>query len=253
MKPLEGLRVITNLYCNYKCKFCYQKDKSDKVLNLSQLNDIINLYPKQYFNYCTIMGGESTLLPDLSSYIRTSKRASKRVRLTTNGSLLDKDIMLLWKSCGLEGINISIAVISGYSELTGTYPNSIVRIIKKLREAEEIFGVENIRINIPLCKENMGEGQGVRWIVDFFKEENITICEDILGTYSLLDRFEEFGFKELKKTNYGLIFLEYRGRRIGYYTHKDGNYNETDLVVSPLGTFINWGGYCEAVGIRRRT
>jgi hypothetical protein len=78
---------------------------------------------------------------------------------------------------------------------------------------------------------------------------NVTICEDIKGTYSLIDAFDKIGARIKEEPDYGLIFLDYNGKQIGYYTHRNSSYNETDLVVTPLGTFINWDEYCEAVGL----
>ena len=58
----RGLRIITNLHCNYKCKFCYQKSKRREILDTISLLLSLDEYKEKQFEYCTIMGGESTLL-----------------------------------------------------------------------------------------------------------------------------------------------------------------------------------------------
>jgi len=249
-EKLKGLRVITNLHCNYNCSMCYQVDKSRKILTTWTLDDAIAAYPNKHFEYATIMGGESTLLPDLIDYIRIAAAKSKATRLTTNGSLLTDADMQQFKKYGLTGLNISIPSFRHYHPLTGG--GSLKHVISNLLIAAEIFGDENVRVNIALCKENV-EGPNpelkelLAWFVGLM-HFNVTLCEDILGTYSFYGKFDEIGCTVEEETNYGLILLKYAGHQIGYYTHRNSAYNDTDLVVTPNGTFTNWDGYCESVG-----
>jgi len=49
MNTIKGLRVITNLYCNNNCDFCYQQDKSAKILNVDNLLYQVNPYNYKHF------------------------------------------------------------------------------------------------------------------------------------------------------------------------------------------------------------
>lgn len=255
---LKGIRMITNLHCNNNCKFCYQKDKSKKILDLDVLLGILGegsinleLKPSAYkqYSYCTIMGGESTLLPNLSEYVKIGSLYAKETRLTTNGKLLTEKLINKLVINGLTGINISIATINPeqYKIIHGTDCN-IDDLIYLIDEQQTDY-----RINIPLCQENCdNDFYHLKDMLELFVAEgriNVTMCEDIKGTYSLYNRFNEIGCEVIEETDYGLIFLNYKGNRIGYYTHRNSSYNDTDLVITPLGTFINWDGYCEAVGM----
>jgi molybdenum cofactor biosynthesis enzyme MoaA len=246
MENIKGLRIITNTHCNYKCKFCYQKDKSKNILSISNLLSSIEKFNIKNFEYCTIMGGESTLLYNLSDYIKVGSKYSKEVRLTTNGSMINEDNLNEWRDSGLTGINISIASIKKYKEITGGL--NIEEIFKKILMTKNVF--PDLRINIALCKENYFEE--IKEMIDLFVDKmniNVTICEDVLKTFSCVDNFKEkLNSDFVEDTGYGLIFLSYNGKKFGYYTHED-NYKNTDLIISPYGTDIAWDGYCKKVGL----
>lgn len=242
----RGLRIITNLHCNYKCKFCYQKNKHFSKLSILSLLHNLEGFEKKYFEYCTIMGGESTLLDDLTHYIGIGNNFSKETRLTTNGSLLNAYNLEDYKSHGLTGLNISIATLKHYKETTNGVSSKL--ILKTVEMAKEVF--PNLRINIALCKENMsGE---IKELLDLFIDKmnlNVTICEDILKTYSCVDDFKgKLNSDFIENTGHGLIFLSYKGKRFGYYTHDD-NYKDEDLIISPYGVDVSWTGFCEKVGM----
>jgi molybdenum cofactor biosynthesis enzyme MoaA len=248
-----GLRIITNLHCNYKCQFCYQKDKSCKILNISTLVNELKKYKNKEFEYCTIMGGESTLLDNLQDYISWADYYCKQIRLTTNGALLIDKKLYLYKLGGLNGVNISIPSFLFYKQLTGSTYN-IGYILDKIELAESIVG--GTRVNIPLCGINIdGELERMLGFLLDKRRYNVTICEDLHGTHSLIKG------KTIDKTanalnsifdgdsGYGLLYFRRKnsGVRFGYYTHKD-NYKETDLIISPVGIFNKWDDYCEKVG-----
>ena len=247
-KELKGLRMITNLHCNHDCAFCYQKNKEAKVLDLNVLLDEMHPVPFQHFDYCTIMGGESTLLDNLTDYIKIGSIYAKEVRLTTNGSNLRPSRVQEYLRAGLSGINVSIASVEHYNDLHGTDCD-----VDQLLDAVE-YMVDNhisVRVNIPLCAENMERDHAeLKMMLDMLSDMNagVTMCEDILGSYSLFGNFDKIGATVKEVTDYGLVLLDYNGHQIGYYTHRNSSYNDTDLVVTPLGTWINWTGYCEAVG-----
>lgn len=257
-KNLVGLRVITNLHCNNNCTFCYQKDKSKKILPLDDLLAALSMrehYNCEYksYDYCTIMGGESTLLPNLNEYIKIGSLYAKQTRLTTNGKLLTNESIAQYKAAGLDGINISISTLNEvlYKKIHGT-DLDISELYNVIYDNQKNI---DFRINIPLCKENCEDDyHRLADVIEYFVATlglNVTMCEDIKGTFSLFDNFDKIGAKVVEETNYGLIFLELYGKRIGYYTHRNSSYNDTDLVVTPLGTFINWDDYCKEVGMNQ--
>jgi molybdenum cofactor biosynthesis enzyme MoaA len=194
------------------------------------------------------MGGESFVLPNLHQYVYVASSFANEVRITTNGSLITREKLLRFKKLGLTGINISVASIKKYKEITNSKYDWPF-ILDKIKIAQEIFP-DTARINMALCKENMfGE---IKEMIHFFVSEmklNVTICEDVLETYKALDDTEgKLGAKIVEDSGYGLVFLEHEGKRFGYYSHKD-NYKNTDFILSPIGHFIAWNEYCQKVGL----
>ena len=246
----KGLRVITNLSCNLRCKFCYQQDKSGKILPVDTLYDAVKEYPLKSFDYCTIMGGESTLLPNLTDYISIGSVMTKGgVRLTTNGNLLTSNLLNDYESAGLTGINVSIASLIQYQSLTGS-KLSTTELFSILEMTKKVF--PSLRINIALCEENLGNRNEIKPLLEIFLSRmdlNVTICEDVFGTYSLVDNPDRMASELIEDTGYGLLFFRHRpsGKRFGYYHHSD-NYKNTDLIVSPLGIYSGWDKFCEDVG-----
>jgi MoaA/NifB/PqqE/SkfB family radical SAM enzyme len=222
-------------------------DKQFKILPIETLKAETSKYPSKHFEYCTIMGGESTLLKNLSEYIKIGSDYAKQVRLTTHGGNLTHEYLEMYRKSGLTGINISIATLKHYREVTGSRMDSDA-ILNKIRLAYFFFP-NNIRINIPLCRENLdGEIADLIYLFLHKMEVGVTICEDVIATYSLYDTPEKMGATFVKDIGYGLTFFDCEGKQFGYYSHSD-NYKNTDLVVTPLGTYVAWDGYCEAVGI----
>jgi len=78
---------------------------------------------------------------------------------------------------------------------------------------------------------------------------NVTICEDIHETYSLIHTTKLMESELIEDTGNGLLFFKHlpSGKKFGYYHHAD-NYKNTDLIISPLGTFVAWDKFCEAIG-----
>jgi hypothetical protein len=173
-----------------------------------------------------------------------------QTRLTTNGSLLTREKLEHWKTHGLDGVNVSIPLVgAGFQELTNSLVSSIV-ITDNVKLVKEVFGAENARINIPLCKQNM-EGnvlEELLWLFLFILNVKVTICEDVLCSYTIMDKLPSLGLKLIKDTGHGLMMLDFHGKELGCYSHKD-NYKEDDLIVSPVGVFPSWDGYCQAVGV----
>lgn len=91
-------RIITNLLCNMQpnCYFCYQPNKDPKlVLDMDKMKDTFRRCGRK-MKRATIMGGESTILPNLHEYIALTKaNVEEDVCLVTNGILLDEKRIIL--------------------------------------------------------------------------------------------------------------------------------------------------------------
>ena len=109
-KDIFRYRIITNLQCNNRCKFCYQTYKpekgSDKILSLDKLELTMSKVYKMNgkLDRSTIMGGESLLLENICEYVKVAKKYSKTVCLVTNGTLLNEPLLYSLNESGLDEI-----------------------------------------------------------------------------------------------------------------------------------------------------
>ena len=88
------IRICWNLTskCNWDCKFCYA-NKNVLEGNLKKQKQIISLLSKQGIKEICFSGGEPLLLNYLPELLGFAKRKGLFVHLSTNGSLLNEEII----------------------------------------------------------------------------------------------------------------------------------------------------------------
>lgn len=236
-------RIITNLNCNMNestgpngnCYFCYQPCKEAKMLayqDAEKTMEKVGLLKR-----ATIMGGEATIREDLTDFIALAHRYVKEdVCLVTNGILLDEEKIKKYKEAGLTEVAISISSKEQY-----------LRRRKQALLCKQY--ISNTRINIPKCRESTGEK-----LVELLKliltdEFYVIVCEDLMGRYGDFDFQIKLGTEQIK--NDGCNFYDYvwEGHQFGVFGNYTG-YDDTDIIITPVGNFCQWERYCEAVGNR---
>jgi organic radical activating enzyme len=245
-KRIFRYRIITNLQCNQRCSFCYQNNKpaigTDNVLSLNKLEQTMKKVGK--LERATLMGGESTLLANLTEYIKLAKEYAETVCLVTNGTLLTKDKLFDYKEAGLDEIAISISSMENYIDL-GTpifYAHNII---------------DNCRVNIPRCEESSYDKLHILVRKILSDGYGCVVCEDLNGRYGEPHDKVIMGWEDVYEAiNDGHNFIKYRmehleepfsSRWFGLFAHYSG-YDNTDVIISPLGNFSIWEQYCKAVG-----
>ena len=88
--------VVFFAYCNFKCRYCYNKDlvfpkEEEKSLSIEEVYNKLEGC-KKLVDYVTLTGGEPLLNDEkeLSSFLRKLKELKFKVKLDTNGSSPDK-------------------------------------------------------------------------------------------------------------------------------------------------------------------
>ena len=225
-------RIITNLHCNQSCSFCFQPLKDERVLALDDLKATLKKCKK--LARATIMGGESTLLPNLADYIREVKKKADIVCLVTNGTLLYQDNLLAYRDAGLDEIAISVSSMNQYQ--TRKY---------QIHLANQI--IANCRVNIPKSPSSIGNK--LYRLVDHILGDDIgvVVCEDLMGRYGTFDFEGGMGAKLVRDDGHNFLTYEHNGKEFGLFAHFSG-YDKTDIIITPLGNFSVWGDYCKAVG-----
>lgn len=106
-------RVITNFHCNQNCYFCFQPEKSEKILDIEKMEETMKKVGK--LERATIMGGESLLLPNIVDYFEITNKFVNTICLVTNGTKLTENLTKDLVKNGLEEMAISISYMEQYN------------------------------------------------------------------------------------------------------------------------------------------
>lgn len=179
---------ITNS-CNFNCSFCSKSNRNLKSLSIEEFKIIINEV-KEYTDLITLhVKGEPLLHPNLKEFLDIVKEAGLKVNITTNGSLIKRNIDALKNSC-VRQLNISIHSINEDSENKinrETYLNDIFESVKDLREYNKNLYVSYRLWNFKDISEN---SENYNLIYALEKEYKIN---------NLIDIAKENSFVELDK------------------------------------------------------
>jgi len=108
-RPLYVHYGITHR-CNLHCRMCniYEDVDEDGELSLSQIEKVFDILKRLGVIYVSIGGGEPFLRDDLPAVIKLLREKGFMVRLLTNGTLVDKELINDLASAGLREISISL-------------------------------------------------------------------------------------------------------------------------------------------------
>lgn len=104
--PILVTLCVTNR-CNLKCSYCYEEyyDRDHKEFSTEELLKLIDELSSMGTKYISVNGGEALLRKDIEVIIDKIREKNMLCHLTTNGTLIKKNIMVLKK---LNSISISL-------------------------------------------------------------------------------------------------------------------------------------------------
>ncbi len=150
-REITNLRISLTQKCNLNCFYCHEegeKNKSDTVLKLDEVEEIIETSSELGMYKVKYSGGEPLLHPEIERIIEHSSKYMDDISLTTNGVLLGRKAEEL-KEAGLDRVNVSLDVEDPdtYEKITGKRKLSQVKEgIIKASEA----GLYPVKINMLL-------------------------------------------------------------------------------------------------------
>lgn len=108
MKKFKKIYVeITNI-CNLNCSFCSKDKRRKKELSLNEFEIILNKI-NNYTDYLYLhVKGEPLLHSEFENILKLCKKYNKQVNITTNGTLLKKQIDKILNSDVVRQVNISM-------------------------------------------------------------------------------------------------------------------------------------------------
>lgn len=132
---MQDLRVILTQKCAYSCYYCHRHDDRDVFTSREDVLDCIEAAAASGSTAVELAGGDPLEYPDIARLVRDINCIPnvKRVTLTTNGTRLNRDMVLdLWFS-RLDGINVHLDSCNAevFTRMTGCeqYLNDILSCI----------------------------------------------------------------------------------------------------------------------------
>lgn len=165
---------ITNI-CNLKCSFCSVDKRSKKQMSKEEFEVVLKKINK-YTDYLYLhVKGEPLMHTNLDDILKLCNKYNKKVNITTNGTLLKKQVDILVKN------NVRQVNISTHS-LVGNYLTDILKSSEKLAQ-------NNIYVVFRFWVYNEREKKTIDEILKYFNaenlkekvynENNVKICDNI--------------------------------------------------------------------------
>lgn len=122
---------ITNI-CNLNCSFCPKNNRPKTFMTTTQFEHCTNLVAPLTDNIYLHLMGEPLLHPNLQEILSIAKKYNLNVNLTTNGTLLNKNIEIL-KLGYLRKLTISLHSFEANNSST-TIDNYLQMVIESVKE-----------------------------------------------------------------------------------------------------------------------
>ena len=176
-KRLKKIYIEITNSCNLKCSFCPEVKRTKEFMSVEKFEYIIDEV-KEYTNLVALhVKGEPLLHPKLKEILRVCKKNNILVNITTNATLLEKNIETIIESDAVRQLNLSLHSITK-NENTDVY-NFENYINSVLNSSKEILNKTNIIISYRLWNlENIEENSENHHILNLlgsvFSVENLS-------------------------------------------------------------------------------
>lgn len=159
IQPLPKLDLNVTNRCNFRCVHCAFNSGRTKMkeLPLKKIKEALEATKKLGGEKIDITGGEPLVRKDLTSIIKAGKRLGYKIELVTNGSLLTKKKLSVFKNLGLDSLAISLDGLryDTYSRIRNVKRNVYKIVLKNIKET--IKQGFTIKINTVAFKSNFKE------------------------------------------------------------------------------------------------
>ncbi|PIQ91059.1 MAG: hypothetical protein COV71_01260 [Candidatus Omnitrophica bacterium CG11_big_fil_rev_8_21_14_0_20_41_12] len=184
--PLRVQLEVTGT-CNLKCEFCCQDQEykqGKEELSLAEIKSVIDQIPR--FTLLTFSGGEPLLRKDIKEIINYALEKKHFCNISTNGVLLNNEIIELLVKKGFLAISVSL--------------DGMVEIHDKLRGVPQTFErVKNNLITLSAIKKEQKKKFPLLDVKTVMTDKNI---EELVKLYSFCETMgADFFTLSLLKTN----------------------------------------------------
>ena len=209
-RNFEYLRVSITDKCNYRCMYCMPKDKfgsnyiflkKNHLLSYEEIIEVSKTLKNYGLKKIRLTGGEPLLRKNLDLLINGLKYHAQidDVCMTTNGSLLTRDNILIFKKNGLDSITISLDSLStSINKIVNQVDSAHHKVIDAIDHVINIFGkvkINMVVINgvnnseiIPMIEKFLDKNIELRFIEYMdVGETNDWVMHDVLTSQKIYD------------------------------------------------------------------
>lgn len=135
---------ITNI-CNLKCEFCPETERTKQYMDVEDFEKIIKKIHKSTKLVCLHVKGEPLLHSQLEEILEILEKYNLKANITTNGTLVKRNLETLKKSKALRQINFSIHSIMQNKSLNKQYLLDIFESAEKLENTIISYRLWNLK------------------------------------------------------------------------------------------------------------
>ena len=174
--PLHYIDFVTDYTCNLRCQHCFATNLVSphrKKLTIEEYKRVAQEAMALGVIHFSFQGGEPLLDKRLPAIIKAFKPSANYIAVTTNGSLLTKERILVLKKLGVDKLSISLdsglaAEHDRFRGVPGTF--------KKAWQGMKLALKRGLRvtINTTISHQNLHSG-GVKKLFDWAKKNKIIL------------------------------------------------------------------------------
>lgn len=157
--------------CNLKCKHCYANSENKKFsdeLNTDEAKDLINDLAELKVPVLLISGGEPLTRNDIFPLIQHAKNQNIRCTISTNGTLIDKEMAKALKENGVSYVGISLDGIGSRHDKFRGVRGSFDKAIEGIRNCLAID--QKVGLRFTINRNNYDQLNDIFYLI---KEERI--------------------------------------------------------------------------------
>jgi cyclic pyranopterin phosphate synthase len=168
-RPLHDLRISVTDRCNFRCTYCMPKEvfgrdfaflRREELLTFEEIARLARVFVAQGVRKVRLTGGEPLLRRDLDRLVAQLSAIEDLddIALTTNGSLLTRDVAWALRRAGLHRVTISLdSLDDAVFRAMNDVDFSVSRVLDAIEIAAEA-GLTPVKIDV-VVKRGMNESE----------------------------------------------------------------------------------------------
>ncbi len=157
-RDINYLRVSVTDRCNYRCTYCTPQSKpcgqspipeKKRLLSYDEITEVVKCAVALGISKIRLTGGEPLVRKNLDTLVSQCAQITglKEITLTTNGSLLNRQMAYRLKDAGLHRLNISLDTLNTahFTKITG---GGALKDVYRGIAAAKLAGLSPIKINM---------------------------------------------------------------------------------------------------------